>query len=48
MERTKPKKKLYVVVKYIMAESIQDAFKHEKKISPDDIYVDPDWKKNNL
>lgn len=41
-------KKLYIVSKMVMATSIYDALKKEKNIPPDDIYIDADWKKNNL
>lgn len=48
----KPKKdktpiKRFVVKKYIMARSAQQALKIEKKVLPDDVWVDEDWKKEN-
>lgn len=30
-----------------MAKSAQDALKKEKKVLPDDVWVDEDWKKEN-
>lgn len=42
---------MFVVRKYIMATSAKDALRKEKKIPPDDVYIDNDWQKgqcNNL
>lgn len=39
--------KRFIVKKYIMANSAMEAIKKEKKHSPDDVWVDEDWKKNN-
>ncbi len=39
--------KRFVVRKYIMAKSVHDALKIERRIRPDDIYVDEDWKRDN-
>ncbi len=44
---TKPKLKLFIVKKYIMAESAHDALKRERRHRPDDVWVDEDWKKEN-
>lgn len=38
-------KKLYVVTKYIFANSIEQAIKLDKETKPYDVYVDPDWRK---
>jgi hypothetical protein len=39
--------KRYVVRKYVMATSAHQALRKERKIRPDDVYVDDDWKKEN-
>ena len=39
--------KRFVVRKYIMASSVHDALKKERRHSPDDVWVDEDWKKEN-
>lgn len=41
-------KKLFVVKKYIMANSAQQAIRLDKKTPPDDVWVDETWKNNNL
>lgn len=46
--KKEPVQKLYVVTKYIMAASVKQALEKEKFIKPDDVFVDTDWKKNNL
>jgi hypothetical protein len=38
-------KKLFVVRKYIMAESASDAIRKESKQKVDDVWVDEEWKK---
>lgn len=38
-------KKLFVVQKYVMAESVEEALKLEKKIKPTDVFLDVDFKK---
>lgn len=43
----KPIRKRYVVRKYIMAQSAQEALRKEKEILPDDVWVDEDWKKDS-
>lgn len=40
--------KIYIVQKMVVAKSIIDALKKEKDISPNDIYLDHDWKKANM
>lgn len=42
---TKKGQKLFIVRKYIMASSAQDALRKEAKTKPDDVYVDSDWQK---
>lgn len=39
--------KRYVVRKYIMAKSANDALKIERRARPDDVYIDDDWKKTS-
>ncbi len=41
------KNKLYVIRKYIMAKSIEEVIKKEKKIKPDEIWIDVELKKEN-
>lgn len=41
------KEKRYIVRKYVMAKSCQEALRKEKKVKPDDCWVDEDWKKDN-
>lgn len=48
MKKQPIKEKLFIVQKSIMAKSITDALKKEKFVKPTDIFIDPDWKKNNL
>jgi hypothetical protein len=40
-------KKRYIVRKYVMAQSAADAIKQERKRSPDDVWIDEEWMKNN-
>ncbi len=40
-------KKLYVVRKYIWAESADEAIKKDKRTPVDDVWVDDEWKKNS-
>lgn len=42
------KNKLYVIKKYIYAESAAKAIKAEKDLPVDDCWVDEDWRRNNL
>jgi hypothetical protein len=39
-------KKLYVVRKYVMASSVADAVRIEKRHAADDCWLDDDWKKS--
>jgi hypothetical protein len=44
---SKNKDKLFVVKKYVMAKSAQEALKKEKKQDADDCWVDEEWRKSN-
>ena len=44
---SKPKLKLFVVRKYIMAESAHDALKRERKHRPDEVFIEDGWQKAN-
>lgn len=39
---------LYVVRKYIMAESADEAIKLDKKHTVCDVWIDDEWRKNNF
>lgn len=39
--------KRFIVRKYIIAKSASEAIKKERKVTPDDVWVDEDWKKEN-
>ncbi len=39
--------KMFIVKKYIMASSAHEALKKERKVRPDDIWVDEDFRKEN-
>lgn len=41
-------KQLYIVRKYIMAKSAQDAIRKDKLAPINDIWLDEEWKKNQL
>lgn len=41
-------KKLYIIRKYIFAESIKEALRKDKTESPDDIYLDEGYRQMNL
>jgi len=43
----KPTQKMFIVKKYIMASSAHEALKKERRVRPDDVWVDEDWKRNN-
>lgn len=43
----KDKRKLYVVRKYIKANSVHEALKKEKTAKVDEVWVDEEWKKNH-
>ena len=40
-------KKRYVVRKYIMAKSAQEAIRKDRTHKPDDVWIDDEWKKEN-
>jgi len=40
-------KKLFIIRKWVKAKDIQDAILKEKKQTPDDVYIDEDWKRAN-
>lgn len=42
----KPKLKLFVVRKYVMADSAAQALRKERNQKPDDCWLDEDYKKN--
>lgn len=44
---TKPRLKLYVVRKYIMAASAHEALKRERRFRPDEVFLDDEWQKKN-
>lgn len=46
MTRTSNKKR-YIIRKYVMAKSAEEALKKERKMIPDDVWIDEDWKKDN-
>ncbi len=41
-------KDLYIVQKYIMAESAEEAIKKDKKHKVNEVFIDGDWKKNKI
>lgn len=41
-------KKMFVIRKYIMAESAKQAIKLDKTSEVDDVWIDTDWQKNNM
>lgn len=47
-EDTDKKLKLYVVRKYILADSADQAIKKDKEAPVDDVWIDEAWKNNNL
>ena len=44
----KPKEKLYVVRKYIKAQSAAEAIRKERKHPVEDVWIDEEWKKNQV
>jgi hypothetical protein len=42
------KDRLYIVRKYIMAKSAKEAIERDKKSEVDDVWVDEDWKSNEV
>jgi hypothetical protein len=43
----KPKEKMYIVSKYVMADSVAQAIRREPKQPVHEVFVDDDWRKNN-
>jgi len=41
-------KKLFILRKFIKANSAEEAIKKDKVTKPDEIWVDEDWKKDNI
>jgi hypothetical protein len=41
-------KKIFIIQKLVMAETIQEAIKIEKKYPPTSVFIDDDWKKTHL
>jgi len=41
------KKDRYIIRKYVMASSAQEAIKLDKKYKPQDVWIDEDYKKDN-
>lgn len=41
----KKKLKMFIVRKYIKAESVADALRKERRTPPDDVFIDDDWRK---
>ncbi len=39
--------KMLIVRKYIMASSVEEALRKEKKTKVHEIYIDDEWRKNN-
>lgn len=39
---------MFVVRKYIMAESAKQAIKLDKTSEVDDVWIDTDWQRNNM
>lgn len=46
--KSRPKPKLFVVRKYIMAKTAAEALRKERKTPADECWVDEDWKKNQV
>lgn len=46
--RTVREAKLFVVRKYVMAKSAEDAIKREKGVSVSDVWLDDEWKKAQI
>lgn len=45
MPKKQPLKKLYVVRKYVMAKSAKDAIRRERRHTPDDVWLDDEFRK---
>ncbi len=39
--------KMFVVRKYVMADSVEGALRKEKSTKPHEVFVDNEWRKNN-
>lgn len=44
----KKKLKMFIVRKYVLAESASDALRKEHKIQPDECFIDDEWRKSNV
>lgn len=44
---SKPLKKLFIIKKFVMASSIAEAMRLDRKTKPQEVWIDDDWKKNN-
>lgn len=40
------KNDLYTVIKFVFAKSAKDAIDKEKKLEPNEVFMDKDWKEN--
>ncbi len=40
--------KLYIVTKYVVARSVAEAMRLEKKLPADDVFIDTDWRQKNI
>lgn len=47
MATAKKPEKRFVVKKYIMASCASEALRKERRVRPDDVWVDEEWIKNN-
>lgn len=47
MKKSVAIKKRYIIRKYILASSVQEALRKERRTKPDDCWVDDEWKKEN-
>lgn len=43
----KPPNKRYIVRKYVMARTAQEALRKERSLAPDDVWIDSEWQKEN-
>lgn len=44
----KKPQKMFVIRKYVMADSAKSAIRKDKTTPVDDVWIDPDWQKVNL
>lgn len=42
------KDKLFIIRKYVKAKSAVEAIRKEKKQEPDDVWIDDDWKRQEM